>query len=146
MLIFAINATGKIKKRCLWAGSIHLVNLISAFIIVSMFRNAVVVYWIFPTNSFLILIFIIFNLKRIMPQFKHWSFLFNLFLKVTIIGGLTLMVSVFVVNNSNSSLYAIIFSSITSLLMVTLMAYWTVLNHQERQFVLSKTIKRIKFK
>lgn len=146
MLIFAINATGKIKKRCLWAGSIHLVNLITALIIVSIFRNAVVVYWIFPTNSFLILIFIIFNLKRIMPQFQHWSFLFNLFLKITIIGGLTLMACIFIVNNSRSSLYGIIFSSITSLLMVTLMAYWTVLNHQERQFVLLKTIKRIKFK
>lgn len=144
MLIFAINATGKIKKRCLWAGSIHIVNLITAFIIVSLYRDAVVVYWIFPTNSFLILLFVIFNLKKIMSQFQHWNFLFNLFLKVTIIGGLTLMVCMLVVNNSSSSVYAIIFSSITSLLMVTLMAYWAVLNHQERQFLLSKTIKKIK--
>ena len=146
MIIFAINASGKVKNRCLWSGTVHIVNLITMFFIVSMFRDAVLVYWIFPINSFLILCFVVFNLKKIMPNFRHWSFLFNLFLKVTIIGIVTLATCFYVANNTSSGLSSIIYSLIITLIMVTLFAFRVVLSYHERHFVLSKTINRLKIK
>lgn len=142
LIIYAINASGKIKNRCIWAGSIHFINLVLAYFIVLIFRNVVVeVYWLFPVNSLIILLLVIFNLKQLMPCFLHWKFVFNILIKVSIIGLFTFLVCSYLSLLISSELNTLIITSLLSFVLIGFLSYFFMLNRKEKKYILEKIAK-----
>ncbi len=142
LVIYAINASGKIKFRCIWAGSIHLINLVLAYFIVHCFRNVVEeAYWLFPVNSLVILLFVIFNLKHLMPCFLHWRFIFNILLKVSLIGLFSFLVCNYISLQLNSDWIALITTTLFSFVLIGVLSYFFMLNQNEKLFIVEKASK-----
>lgn len=138
MIVYAINATGKIRGRSLFSGIIYIANLVLAYIILVFTSYAPLVYLVFPLNSFLILIYNIFNYMKLEKSFPCYSFIRNVLIKTISVGFIciyicNLLSNVIILNALGG--FIILLTSTTT---IAILFYIAIITKAEKQLINAK--------
>lgn len=143
MIVFAINATGKVKWMCGFSGTLSLFNILAGYFILLFTESAPLVFWIFPCSTFLICMFNIFLINRLMPAFDVREFSLRTLFPSVGIGSLSICVCELLKRFIVNGFISFVATVIVSVLVIAVSVYVFVLDTHSRNYINSKV--RFKF-
>lgn len=138
MMVFAINATGKVKWMCGFSGTLSLCNIIAGYVILCFTKSAPSVFVIFPGSTLLICLFNIFLANRLITSFNIREFSLHTLLPSVCIGFLSIFVCELLKMVIYNVFLSLIATVIISVLVIVVSAYVFVLDSHSRNYIKSQ--------